>query len=180
MKALLVALALFVSGAADGATLPRPADLEAPGARVHAERFKGRPALRVTAEDLAGNGLALLPQTDFQDGAIELEVAGEVAPGADAGARGFVGVAFRVQPGGKAFELFYLRPTNGRADDQLRRNHALQYVSAPDFPWERLRKDTPGQYEAYADLQPGAWTRMRIVVHGTRPGSTSTAHAGRP
>jgi hypothetical protein len=44
-----------------------------------------------------------------------------------------------------------LRPTNGRADDQVRRNHSTQYISYPDFPWYRLREETPGMYESYSD-----------------------------
>ena len=62
--------------------------------------------------------------------------------------------------------MFYLRPTNGRADDQLRRNHAVQYVSEPEYPWHRLRQESPGVYESYADLEAGAWTTMRIEVAG--------------
>jgi hypothetical protein len=54
-----------------------------------------------------------------------------------------------------------------RADDQLRRNHSVQYVSHPDFPWNRLRQEHPGVYESYADLEPAAWTAMKIVVEGT-------------
>ena len=77
-------------------------------------------------------------------------------------------MAFRVQDRGSRAELFYLRPTNGRADDQLRRNHSVQYQSAPDFPWSRLRKENPGVYESYADLQPGVWTKMKIEVSGTK------------
>jgi hypothetical protein len=42
-------------------------------------------------------------------------------------ARGFAGIAFRVQPDLRTYDAFYLRPTNGRADDQVRRNHAAQY-----------------------------------------------------
>src|ERR1700721_467567 len=69
---------------------------------------------------------------------------------------------------GNCSEYFYLRPPNGRSGDQLRRNHSVQYVSTPDYPWERLRKETPGVYESYADLDPGAWTRMKVVVSGKR------------
>lgn len=43
----------------------------------------------------------------------------------------------------------------------------MQYVSAPDFPWNRLRQESPGVYESYADLEPAVWTAMRIVVSGT-------------
>ncbi len=35
-------------------------------------------------------------------------------------------------------------------------------------PWERLRKETPGVYESYVDLEPGAWTSIRIVVDGVK------------
>jgi hypothetical protein len=50
----------------------------------------------------------------------------------------------------------------------LRRNHSTQYVSHPDFPWQKLRKETPGVYESYVDLEPGAWTPVRIVVAGVK------------
>jgi hypothetical protein len=82
--------------------------------------------------------------------------------------RGFVGIAFRVQPHGSHFEYFFLRPTNGRADDQLRRNHSAQYCSHPDFPWFQLREEYPGAYESYTDLVSGEWTDIRIVVSGLR------------
>jgi hypothetical protein len=98
---------------------------------------------------------------------IEAEIAGVPRPGANEGARGFVGIAFRVQMS-DTFEAFYIRPTNGRADDQLRRNHSTQYISEPEWPWHRLRKEHPGVYESYTDLEPGVWTRVKIVVTGTK------------
>ena len=110
--------------------------------------------------------LAILKGTSFKDGTIEVELAGLPAAGAAETARGFVGIAFRVN--GDRFECFYLRPTNGRSDDQLRRNHSTQYVSEPEFPWQRLRQEKPGMYESYVDLEPGAWTRLKIVVTGTK------------
>jgi hypothetical protein len=111
--------------------------------------------------------LALIKGLEFSSGVIAVELAGEVAPGAPEAARGFVGVAFRVQPDNETYDAFYLRPTNGRAEDQERRNHAAQYVSHPDWPWFRLRKETPSKYEAYVDLVPGAWTKVRIEVRGS-------------
>jgi hypothetical protein len=70
-------------------------------------------------------------------------------------------------PRGEWAEVFYLRPTNGRAEDQLRRNHSVQYQSSPEYPWHRLREEHPGVYESYADMEAGAWTTMRIEVEGT-------------
>ena len=54
-----------------------------------------------------------------------------------------------------------------RAGDQFQRNHSTQYFSQSEFPWQRLRKENPGVYESYVDLEPGAWTRIKIVVSGT-------------
>ena len=116
----------------------------------------------------ASGSTAILKGTDFGNGSIEVDLAALPATGAVAQARGFVGIAFRVAADASRLECFYLRPTNGRADDQLRRNHSTQYVSHPDYPWHRLREDTPGRYESYVDLVPGQWTKVRIEVEGTR------------
>ncbi len=130
----------------------------------------GRHALRMVdrPDGAEVDPLAILPGIDFRDGTIEATVAGKPAPGADGDARGFIGIAFRVQRDRARYEAFYIRPTNGRADDQLRRNHATQYVSEPEFPWHRLRKENPGVYESYADMVAGEWTKLRIEVAGTK------------
>jgi hypothetical protein len=104
---------------------------------------------------------------EFGDGVIEVEVAGSPRTEMFEDARGFVGIAFRLQPDLRTYDAFYLRPTNGRADDQVRRNHSVQYISHPDWPWARLRRETPEKYESYVDLVPGVWTKMRIEVRGT-------------
>ena len=112
--------------------------------------------------------LALIEGLDFANGVIEAEIAGAPAPGAPEGARGFVGIAFRVKSDMRTYDAFYLRPTNGRAEDQERRNHAAQYISHPDWPWFRLRKEFPSRYESYVDLVPGTWTKIKIEVRGER------------
>lgn len=112
--------------------------------------------------------LAVVEGVEFDNGVIEAEIAGAPLPGAFAGARGFVGIAFRLQPDMRTYDAFYLRPANGRADDQVRRNHSVQYVSHPDWPWFRLRKETPEKYESYVDLVPGEWTKVKIEVRGVQ------------
>ena len=59
-------------------------------------------------------------------------------------------------------------PSKWRADDQRRRNHSTQYFSFPDCEWDRLRKEAPGQYESYADLVSGEWTKIKIEVTGVK------------
>jgi hypothetical protein len=131
--------------------------------------YRGRKAVRVTEPKInEGGELALVDGVTFHNGTIEAEIAGLPAKGANDAARGFIGLAFRVQRDPLRYEAFYLRPTNGRADDQLRRNHSTQYVSEPEFPWHRLRKENPGVYESYVDLEVGAWTKIRIVVDGVK------------
>jgi hypothetical protein len=110
--------------------------------------------------------LASIEGLAFSNGVIEVEIAGAPAPGMGEGARGFVGIAFRLQKDNQTYDAFYLRPTNGRADDQERRNHATQYVSLPEWPWFRLRKETPSRYESYVDVVPGEWTKIKIEVRG--------------
>jgi hypothetical protein len=127
---------------------------------------------RLSAASVPGRNspdqLALVEGVQFGSGTIEVELAGAPGTGADANARGFVGIAFRVQADGLTYDAFYLRPTNGRADDQERRNHATQYISHPQWTWQRLRSETPGRYESYVDLVPNQWTKVRIEVEGTK------------
>ena len=134
--------------------------------------YRGRKALHLAPAPNHETGqqsmVALVAGTDFKDGMIEVEVAGLPIIAMDPTARGFVGVEFRAREHGARAENIYLRPTNGRADDQLRRNHSAQYESVPEFPWHRLREEAPGVYESYVDLEAGAWTKMRIEITGTK------------
>ncbi len=131
--------------------------------------FKGRNAIQVIAAPAAANAAsyALIKDASFRDGSIEVDLAGQPAAGADAAARGFIGIAFRLQADG-SYEYIYLRPTNGRADDQIRRNHSTQYSSFPDFSFARSRQEAPEKYESYVDLQPGVWTKYKIEVEGRK------------
>jgi hypothetical protein len=131
--------------------------------------YQGRSAIQLIAKPEAANATsyALVKNVSFRDGVIEVDVAGQPAAGAFAGARGFIGIAFRVQSDGR-YEYIYLRPTNGRADDQIRRNHSTQYSSYPDFDFARSRQEAPEKYESYVDLQPGVWTKYKIEVEGRK------------
>jgi hypothetical protein len=128
--------------------------------------YRDLKSIRVTGD--GDQNLVVISGAEFSNGSIEVEMAGAPGAGASATARGFVGVAFRVTGDASRFEAFYLRPTNGRAEDQVRRNHSAQYISTPEFPWERLRKEFPEKYESYVDLEPGAWTKVRIEVDGVK------------
>src|SRR2546427_6659812 len=104
-------------------------------------------AIQLMAKPEAANGTSysLVKDVSFRDGVIEVDLAGQPASAAFAGARGFIGIAFRLQDDG-AYEYIFLRPTNGRADDQVRRNHSpntgrTRTLASPDRA-RRLRKST--------------------------------------
>lgn len=104
----------------------------------------------------------------FTDGTIEVNVLSKLLPNAWESARGFIGIAFRINDTNSKFECIYIRPTNGRADDQIRRNHSIQYFSYPDYKFPRLRNESPEKYESYADMGLNEWIKMKIVVKGTQ------------
>jgi len=141
--------------------------LEGKNVSIAQTTFRGQSSVQLIAAPNADNATsyAVLKDQVFRDGIIEVDLAGQPAAGAGEGARGFIGIAFRLQPDGR-YEYVYLRPTNGRADDQVRRNHSTQYSAHPDFDFARSRKEAPEKYESYVDLQPGVWTKFKIEVKG--------------
>ena len=145
-----------------------PDQLEAHKVKISSVDYQGRKGVRVDAEPDAGNGQswAVLKGVQFHNGTIEVTLAGKPAATAGAAARGFIGIAFRMKD--NRYEHIFLRPTNGRADDQVRRNHSTQYGSQPDYDYDRLRRESPEKYESYVDLEAGVWTKFKIVIDGTK------------
>jgi len=149
-------------------------DLDLVSAQADVATWHGRRAIHLSP--LPGQSkddhaiMAVLKGTEFQDGVIELDVSGAPRADADPTSRGFVGLAFRVRGSDSltTFECFYIRPTNGRAEDQALRNHSVQYQEYPDHSWKKLREQSPGVYESYADLVPGEWTHLKLEVSGTK------------
>src|SRR6185436_6222990 len=120
-----IAAVLFAGVSVSAQTADR---LEPKNASMAHITFKGRSAIQLIAKPDADNATsyAVVKDAMFRDGSIEVDLAGQPAAGAGEGARGFIGIAFRLQADGR-YEYIYLRPTNGRADDQVRRNHSTQY-----------------------------------------------------
>jgi len=107
-----------------------------------------------------------LAGSSFHDGTIEVDVLSRFIPNAPDWARGFIGVAFRIDDDNSKFECIYIRPSNGRANDQVRRNHSTQYFSYPDHKFSDFRKTDPEKYESYADMGMNEWIKIKIVVKG--------------
>src|SRR5215510_754896 len=99
-------------------SLADPSGMQPRNVKIEQVTYKGRKALRVTdtAPPNVADGIQLVifNKTEFQDGVIEIELTGEPAANAGEGARGFVGVAFRLNldaaKDAVKYECFYLRP----------------------------------------------------------------------
>ncbi len=149
-----------------------PDDLEANDVAVARAEVQGHVATRVEKSarvtEVDEPTFAKVRGVDFRNGVIEVKVLSRLLPNAPAYARGFIGVAFRIADGNSRFESIYVRPTNGRAPDQLRRNRSVQYFAYPDFKFQRLRDEAPGVYESYADMGLDEWITLRIEVRGAK------------
>ncbi len=143
-------------------------ELETVNVSISVEKLDGKEAVKVIRDTSVTKPdqptYTRLKGIEFANGTIELKVLSRLLPDAGATASGFIGIAFRINSDNTKFESIYIRPTNGRADDQLRRNHATQYFSYPDYSFQRLRDEAAGQYESYADMGLNEWISLRIVV----------------
>src|SRR5437660_4609789 len=108
----------------------------------------------------ADNGVAYLQGIELGNGTIELDVRGKDVP-----QQSFVGVAFHGVDG-TTYDAIYFRPFNFKTDDSVRHAHAVQYVSHPTYPWQKLRAEQPGKYEQPVSPapDPNGWFHVRVVV----------------
>jgi hypothetical protein len=147
-------------------------DLEASKIFMSFEKMEGKELLKVvvdtTIKTFDEPTFVKIKDVNFKNGTIEVKVLSRLLKNAPAFARGFIGLAFRIDENNSKFESIYIRPTNGRADDQIRRNHSIQYFSFPDYKFEHLRKESPEKYESYADMGLNEWITMRIEVQGSK------------
>lgn len=142
--------------------------LEAVNVSMSIDKFMGKDVVKVikdsTVTEVDEPTFVKLKDLDFKNGTIEVKVLSRLLPNATEMARGFIGIAFRINTNNSKFESIYIRPTNGRANNQLRRNRSIQYFSFPDYKFDRLRKEAPGEYESYADMGLNEWVKLKIIV----------------
>ena len=108
-----------------------------------------------------GTGVVWLDGFEFSNGVIEFDGKGKSGPPQS----NFMGITFRVVDE-KTHDVVYFRPFNFRADSAERRSHSVQYASHPDWGWERLRQEKPGQFEKAIEPAPDgdAWFHAKVVV----------------
>jgi hypothetical protein len=118
---------------------------------------EGAPAIALKGQE----AMVWLDGLNFTDGTIEFDAKGQSAPRQSC----FVGVAFRVQDA-KTYDAVYFRPFNFRATDPEQKAHAVQYISHPQWTWQKLRAEKTGQFEKPINPAPDgdAWFHAKIVI----------------
>lgn len=125
--------------------------------------INGQNVVPITDKDKKGislTGIVWLKDVDFSNGVIEVDLRGK-----DVLQKSFLGIAFHGVDS-VTYDGIYFRPFNFQAQDPVRKIHAVQYISQPDFPWDRLREEHNGMYEKGIDPPPSPtdWFHARIEV----------------
>ena len=124
-----------------------------PAATLAVGEFKGKTALHVVGRT---QSYVFLPEVEFQDGTIEVDIASSI----------FSGIGFRGRENGKRAEKVYFRPQNSGT---AKHANSVQYsvIGRRDATWRYLRTKFPVKYEAAADLKKNQWFHTKLVVKGT-------------
>ncbi|HZY37705.1 MAG TPA: hypothetical protein VFE53_13700 [Mucilaginibacter sp.] len=106
------------------------------------------------------SGIIWLKGVSFSTGSIDIDLRGR-----DVYQQNFLGIAFHGDDT-TTYDAIYFRPFNFQTPDTLRHKHMVQYISQPDYPWERLRKEHPLVYENTISPapMPNNWLHAHIVV----------------
>lgn len=113
-----------------------------------------------TKQGLSCNGIVWLKEVSFKTGTIDVDLRGK-----DVFQQSFLGIAFHGVDT-IIYDAIYFRPFNFQSTDTLRRKHTVQYISEPDYPWDKLREEHPLVYENEVNPFPmaTAWFHTHIVV----------------
>ncbi|MBS1523332.1 MAG: hypothetical protein JST50_20195 [Bacteroidetes bacterium] len=102
-----------------------------------------------------------LKDVDFSYGTIELDIRGR-----NEFLKSFPGIAFYAVDTSRNYDVIYFRPFNFKHSDPVRRTWSVQYMSLPQYGYDRLRKENTGQFESeiIPNPKPEDWIHARIVV----------------
>jgi hypothetical protein len=124
-----------------------------PNAGTHVLDAPGKEAITTT-------GVVWLKGNTFKQGAIDIDLRGK-----DVFLKSFLGIAFHASDTA-TYDLVYFRPFRFRHPDIPTRKWSVQYMSLPDFDYDKLRKAQPGVYENDINPAPAAddWFHVTIAI----------------
>ena len=113
----------------------------------------------VEMDAMNSDGLGIIQDIEFDNGIIEIEIMGENNPG-----KSFIGIAFNIQ-NDENYEAVYFRPFNFIAEEQLRKDHMVQYIFHPEFTWRKLRDERTGEFEDEIANPPNPDDWFKVIIH---------------
>ncbi|WP_242083874.1 hypothetical protein [Aestuariivivens sediminis] len=116
-----------------------------------------RDAIALNTEN--SSGIGIIEDLEFEKGIIEIELLGENNPG-----KSFIGVAFNIHDE-DTYEAVYFRPFNFVAEEQIRREHMVQYIYHPEFTWNKLRSERTGIFEKAISTPPDPDDWFKASIH---------------
>ena len=160
MKKLFVLLALLISGNAFSQNIDLQSML-ADGKLTFRAANAVQPIQDGDKKGITCHGNVWLKGVDFTYGTIELDIRGR-----NEFLNSFPGIAFYASDTSRNYDVVYFRPFNFRHADPVRRTWSVQYMSLPEYPYDRLRKENTGQFESeiIPNPKPEDWIHARIVI----------------
>ena len=112
------------------------------------------------------NSYVTINGLEMKNGVIECDMKSRLLQGSSEAARGFIGIAFRIDEKNMEFEGFYIRPTNGRGcENAYRKAHACQYFAYPGYTWSYYREYGITDYEAPIDtIALDEWAHVKAIL----------------
>jgi hypothetical protein len=128
---------------------------------LHTAQAAARDTAAAIQFNQPGQNIVWLEGFEFHEGTIEFDAKGQSAPPQSS----FIGVAFRVVDA-RTYDAVYFRPFNFRAIEPEKKSHAVQYISEPAWPWQKLRSEKTGQFEKPIEPAPDgdAWIHAKFVI----------------
>jgi hypothetical protein len=161
----ILALSMFLSGLSQTAmisydlySMSENSKLEVFNRKVTPFAEKDKRGIRFSKNE--NNGVAWLKDFEFSNVTIELDIKGK-----EEFQQSFVGIAVHGSDNNN-YDAIYFRPFNFQSTDPVRKIHAVQYVSEPDYSWQVLREKFNGKYEKAVSPAPdgNAWFHVKIIV----------------
>lgn len=140
---------------------------------IRNQLMEGEKTLRVVKSEkqmlFDENTYAKLIDFEFEKGTIEVKMLSQLLPDAPVFARGFIGIAFRINEDDSEFEAFYIRPMNALSatDDLIRISHGCQYFAYPRYTFQYFRDHGITKYESPIACGLGEWITIRADIDDT-------------
>ncbi len=118
----------------------------------------------VKLNESSGEGIAWINGLTFSEGIIEVDLKGK-----DEFQKSFLGIAFHGL-NDSTYDAIYFRPFNFATKDSVRKIHAVQYISHPQYGWKKLREERNGEFEksVFPVPNPKEWFHARVEIKGLK------------